>query len=145
MEAHLNAVDSANDFLPDRPTHRRLVFAKCVREQGKKEPSHRPRANVRPASTAKEEPIKLVFQSFKGNLLRRRGRPMKYSGELLVIANHHEITNARKFPFSFFHDFRSRHGGFIWLCLAHWHVSIERLSGHARRRLRWNLYQRPAV
>jgi hypothetical protein len=42
--------------------------------------SNHPRANVQLASIAKEKRAKLVYQSPSGNVLRRRERPMKYSG-----------------------------------------------------------------
>ncbi|HCG53242.1 MAG TPA: hypothetical protein DEX10_07570 [Betaproteobacteria bacterium] len=77
------------------------MFAKYVREEGAflstamantvpsdlpfDLPSNHPRANVQPASIAKQKRAKLVCQSPSGNallsnVLRRRGRPMKYSG-----------------------------------------------------------------
>ncbi|AMS31664.1 hypothetical protein AEM42_03295 [Betaproteobacteria bacterium UKL13-2] len=72
------------------------MFAKYVREEGaflspamattvpsdlsSDLPSDHPRASVQPASTAKEKRAKLVCQSPSRNVLRRRGRPMKYSG-----------------------------------------------------------------
>ena len=73
------------------------MFAKYVREEGaclstamaNTVPSdllsNHPRANVQLASIAKEKRAKLVYQSPSGNVLlsnvlRRRERPMKYSG-----------------------------------------------------------------
>ena len=77
------------------------MFAKYVREEGaflstamantvpsnlpSDLPSNHPRANVQLASIAKEKRAKLVYQSPSGNVLlsnvlRRRERPMKYSG-----------------------------------------------------------------
>ncbi|AMS31586.1 hypothetical protein AEM42_02735 [Betaproteobacteria bacterium UKL13-2] len=64
-----------------------------LREEGRKFPSNRPRANVQPTATAKEEPAKLVFQSLRGNVLRHSGRPMKYSGEMFGVEEVESTSN----------------------------------------------------
>jgi hypothetical protein len=68
-----------------RPTEaQRAVFAKCVPAEGARlsiavantAPSNRARANVQPASTAKEERSELVCHSLRGNVPQSSRRPV---------------------------------------------------------------------
>lgn len=48
---------------------------------------------MQPTATATEEPAKLIFQSFRGNVLRHIGRPMKYSGEMFGVEEVESTSN----------------------------------------------------